>query len=82
VAALDRREALWATSSRPRPELRTELAGDELDLALVDAYLAGYAQAIAEARELLDGGVRARRRRSPRRWAISRELLLRACGLE
>jgi hypothetical protein len=82
VPVLDRREALWATSCSARPPLRTELAGDELELALVDAYLAGYAQAIAEARELLDGGVRARRRRSPKRRAISRELLLRACGLE
>jgi hypothetical protein len=82
VPALDRREALWATSCSARSPLRSELAGDELDLALVDAYLAGYAQAIAEARELLDGGVRARRRRSPTRWAVSRELLLRACGLE
>lgn len=82
MPVLDRREALWSTSCRTSTPLRTELAGDELDLALVDAYLAGYAQAIAEARELLDGGVRARRRRSPRRWAVSRELLLRACGLE
>lgn len=58
----DRYEALAGLSGEAYARAATER---DLELALVDAWLAGYDQALGEVRAILGGSV-ARRRRSPK----------------